>query len=506
MPDEPREPRLRISRGRRAGDVRIRRRREERGGLARVLGVSALFSTAYGNVGSSIYYALGVTALFALGLTPVVFVISGIFFLGTALTYAEGTAAMPEAGGSTTFARRAFGQGFSFLVGWAQILNYVVTIGISAFAVPGYLSVFYSPLREAPWNVVGGIIVTVALGSVNIIGIKESGRVNTMLAVVDLATQALLVVMGFFLVFNVDALTQNIDIGKAPTISQFLLGISISMIAYTGIETVSNLSEETRNPARTVPRSILLTFATVMIMYTLIPIVALSAMPVEEVEAGVFETKLGTEFLEDPILGVVQAFDIGGPVQTITEVWVGLLAATILVLATNAGMLGVSRLAYSLGRNGLLPERAARLHPTRRTPVFAIVVTVILTSLLIIPGKVTVLASLYSFGAMLSFTLAHASIIRLRFAEPSMERPFFIPWNVRIRGRKVPMPAIIGGAATTFAWVVVVATQASSWFIGFPWMGIGLLYYWWQRRHRPTERGPSIRARVSGSHRERSLR
>ena len=477
----PRGPRLRISRGRRVGDLRVVRRRARHAGLARVLGVPGLFSAAYGNVGSSIYYALGVTALYALGLTPLVFVISGLFFFCTALTYAEGTAAMPEAGGSTIFARRAFGEGFAFIVGWAQILNYVVTIGISAFAVPAYLSVFWPLLKTYPANVAAAIVVTVALGAINIIGTRESSRVNISLAMVDLATQGLIVVMGLFIVLNVDLLTSNIDFGAAPTVRQFLLGIAISMIAYTGIETVSNLSEETRNVSRTVPRSILLTFATVMVMYTLIPLVALSAMPVQLVD-GVYETRLATEFIADPVLGIVQAFNLSGFLQRGLEVWVGLNAATILTLATNAGMLGLSRLTYSLGRNRLLPARISELHPVRRTPVNAIILTAILTSLLILPGRVTVLASLYAFGAMLSFTFAHASIIRLRVSEPELERPFHIPWNWHLRGHEIPITALLGAAATALAWLVVVITQPASWIVGFPWLGTGLLYYLWQRR------------------------
>jgi APA family basic amino acid/polyamine antiporter len=463
------------------GDVRVVRRRSQRG-LERVLGVSALFSAAYGNVGSSIYYALGVTALYALGMTPVVFMISGVFFLFTALTYAEGTAAMPEAGGSTVFARRAFGRGFSFLVGWAQILNYVVTIAISALAVPGYLSVFWPTLKSYPVNVIVAIAVAAALGVVNIVGTRESSRINILIAVIDLASQAMIITIGLMIVFNPELLTANVDFGTAPTFSQFLLGIAISMIAYTGIETVSNLSEETRNVSRTVPRSIMLTFGTVVVIYTLIPMVALSAMPVVEVRPGVFETALATEFLQNPVLGIVREFGLGGFAQEALERWVGLLAATILVLATNAGMLGLSRLAYSLGRNGMLPARVSALHPTRRTPVNAIIVTVILTSLLILPGKVTVLASLYSFGAMLSFTFAHASIVRLRVTEPTLERPFRIPWNWHVRGTRLPITALLGGAATSFAWVVVVLTQPTSWQIGVPWLAVGLGYYVWQRR------------------------
>src|ERR671916_2883482 len=111
-------------------------------GLQRVLGTNALFATAYGNVGSSIYYALGLVASFALGLTPLVFVITGVFFYMTAATYAEATSMYPEAGGSSSFARRAFNEFWSFFAAWAQMLNYVVTVAISAFFVPHYLGVF----------------------------------------------------------------------------------------------------------------------------------------------------------------------------------------------------------------------------------------------------------------------------------------------------------------------------------------------------------------------------
>src|SRR5215218_4565447 len=168
-----------------------RRRREQR--LERVLGAPALFATVYGNVGSSIYYALGVTAVFALGLTPVVFVIAGIIFAATALTYAEGTVRYPEAGGSSSFARHAFNELVSFVAAWAQMLNYVITISISAFFVPHYLSIFWGPLRENPWDIVGGAIVIVVLVALNIVGIREAASLNILLAVLDFATQLLLV-------------------------------------------------------------------------------------------------------------------------------------------------------------------------------------------------------------------------------------------------------------------------------------------------------------------------
>src|SRR2546427_1807958 len=233
------------------------RRRRQQTGLERVLGTPALFSTAYGNVGSSIYYALGVTAVFALGLTPAIFVIAGIFFAATAATYAEGTVRYPEAGGSASFARHAFNELVSFGAAWAQMLNYIITIAISAFFVPHYLSIFWEPLKQNPWDIVGGVVVVVLLVLLNIVGIREAARLNIFLAVLDFGTQLLLVVVGFALIFHPHVIfSANLHWGVAPTWRQFLLAIPIAMIAYTGIETVSNLAEEARDPPRDIPRSI----------------------------------------------------------------------------------------------------------------------------------------------------------------------------------------------------------------------------------------------------------
>ena len=224
-------------------------RRRQQQGLERVLGANALFATAYGNVGSSIYYALGLTASIALGLTPLVFIISGLIFAATAATYAEGTVRYPEAGGSSSFARHAFNELVSFAAAWAQMLNYVITVAISVIFVPHYLSIFWEPLRTTPWDVIVGIGVTWLLVGLNIVGIKEAAGLNVLLAVLDFATQLMLVGLGFFLVFSPHIISSNIHWGVAPTWSNFALAIPVAMIAYTGIETVSNLAEEARDPA-----------------------------------------------------------------------------------------------------------------------------------------------------------------------------------------------------------------------------------------------------------------
>src|SRR5438552_9243993 len=396
---------------------RGRRRRAQR--LERVLGTPALFATAYGNVGSSIHYALGLVAGIALGLTPLVFVVSGLIFAATAATYAEGTVRYPEAGGSSSFARHAFNELVSFGAAWAQMLNYIITIAISAFFVPHYLSIFWGPLRQNPWDIIGGVVVIVFLVALNVVGIQESARLNIFLALIDFATQLLLVLLGFALIFSPSTLVDNIHWGTAPTWSQFFLAIPIGMIAYTGIETVSNLAEETRDPVKSIPRSIGLVAIAVYAIYFTLPLIALSALPVHLID-GKQTTLLALPpeqhaFQIDPVLGLVEHMGIKGTVLGVLKVYVGILAATILFIATNAGVIGASRITYSMATYRQLPEIFRRLHPRFKTPWLSLIVFAGLVSIVVlIPGKTDFLGTMYSFGAMLSFTVAHASIIQLR--------------------------------------------------------------------------------------------
>ena len=457
-------------------------------GLQRVLGVNALFSTAYGNVGSSIYYALGLVAALALGLTPLVFVITGFFFFCTAATYAEATAMYPEAGGSSSFARRAFNEFVSFFAGWGQMLNYLITIAISAYFVPHYLGgLFWEPLRSAPGDIIFGMGVIIALAVVNVIGVKESAGLNILLAVVDFLTQLALVILGFVLVFSPETLSENIDFGVAPTWEQFLLAVPLGMIAYTGIETISNMAEEARNEATTIPAAINRVQIAVFAIYFTLPAIALSALPVTfNAETGEYQTLLGLSeeeggFAGDPILGVVKQLDLG-ILQTATEVYVGLLAATILFLATNAGIIGVSRLVYSMGIHRQMPDRLRQLHPRYGTPWIGIAVFGVVACLTLIPGQAAFLGNMYAFGAMLSFTIAHVSLIVLRIRRPEVERPYRGPGNVRIRGHDLPPTAIIGALGTGIAFVVVTVLNPEVLIAGTLWLAIGVGVYVAYRR------------------------
>jgi APA family basic amino acid/polyamine antiporter len=462
------------------------RRRLE--GLERVLGVNALFSTAYGNVGSSIYYALGLVASYALGLTPVVFIITGLFFFFTAASYAEATAMFPEAGGSSSFARRAFNEFWSFFAAWAGMLTYTVTIAISAFFVPHYIGGafdFAEALRHGPGDTIAACVVIALLAAVNVLGARESTGINVTLAVVDFLTQLLLVVIGAALVFSPETLVDNIHLGTAPTWSNFILAIPIGMLAYTGIETVSNMAEEAKDEAHTIPAAINRVRIAVFAIYFTLPAIALSALPVTRV-GGEYQTQLGlTEdeggFAGDPVLGVVKQIDLGG-VQDYAEVYVGLLAATILFLATNAGIIGVSRLVYSMGIHRQVPDALRRLHPEFRTPWIGILVFSAAAIVLILPGEETLLGSVYSFGALLSFTMAHASVARLRAKRPDIPRPYRGPGNMRIGNYDAPLFALVGGTFTAIAFVVIVVLNLPVAAIGAGWLLVGTLVYIAYRR------------------------
>ena len=451
--------------------------------LSRVHGVGALFSAAYGNVGSSIYYALGVTAAFALGLTPVAFAITGVIFMFTASTYAEATVMFPEAGGSSSFARHAFNELVSFIAAWGQMLNYVITVAISAYFVPHYLAVFWEPLHHGPGDIIAGAALIAGLALLNIRGTEESARLNLVLAIADLGTQVVLVCIGVVLVLSPEVLVDNVHLGVAPTWSDFALGIAVGMIAYTGIETISNMAEEAKDAARTIPRSVGFVVAAVLGLYLLIPVVALSAMPVTVDAAGHYSTALGKEFANDPILGIVENLGLGAGLTEALRFYVGILAAVILLIATNAGLIGVSRLTYSMGQHRQLPESLRQVHPRYRTPYIAILVFAAVAMVTLLPGKTDFLATMYSFGAMLSFTIAHVSVIWLRRQEGQRERPWKPPLNFRAFGFELPLTAVLGGLGTFSAWIVVMALNPSTLVVGTGWMVLGVLVYVLYRRN-----------------------
>ena len=456
-------------------------RRPKHSSLERVLGTGALFSTAYGNVGSSIYYALGLVAVFALGMTPVVFLIAGLIFVATAASYTEATTMYPEAGGSSSFARRAFNEFWSSMTAWGQMLNYVITVAISAYFLPHYLGGIWEPLLTPPGDILFGIGVVLFLAVLNIIGTQEAAAINIVLAIADFLTQIALVLLGVVLVLSPDTLVQNVDFGVSPKVSDFLIAIPVGMVAFTGIDTISNMAEEAKDYGQTIPRAMKGVVIAVMAISLTLPAVALSAMPVENGETLLSRPPEEGGYADNPILGVVKNLGLGSA-EGAVEVYVGILAATILLVATNAGLIGLSRLSYSMGQYRQLPEQLRQLHPRFKTPYVAIIVFSVIACAIMLPGQAELLGTIYAFGAMLAFTVAHMAVIRLRYTQPDLERPYKIPLNVRFRGGELPLVSVFGGLGTGLAFITVTLLNTETLIAGTLWLSMGAIVYLTYRR------------------------
>jgi APA family basic amino acid/polyamine antiporter len=454
-------------------------RRIKRFHLKRILGIPAVFAAGYGNVGSSIYYALGIVALVAMGATPVALGIAGVLFIFTALTYAEGTAAMPEAGGSASFARHSFGNFAGFAAGWALMLSYIVTIAISSFTIPPYLGYFWEPFKASPvvttWASIG---IVFFLMLVNVVGIRETSFINVAATLVDILTQISLVVIGFILLFDPSRLWRSM-IDNWPSTENLVLGIALATIAYTGIETMSQMAEETKRPETSVPRALVFMIVAVLVIFAGISLVSLSAMTPQE---------LANEWSRDPVAGIASNLPLE-VIRNVLKPLIAVLAGTILLIATNAGIIGVSRLAFSQAAHGLAPKALSRVHGRFKTPYVSIVIFCAIAIFILVPGFFEAdvfknLGALYAVGSLLSFMFAHASIIGLRVTKPEMPRPFKLSWNLIIRGRELPISAIIGLLATTAIWILILVTEVYSRWVGLGWMALGLIIYYLVSRKR----------------------
>jgi basic amino acid/polyamine antiporter, APA family len=456
--------------------------RVDRHGLRRSVGLGGLFATAYGNVGSSIYYALGLVAASALGLTPIIFMMAGGLFALTCKTYAEGAAMFPEAGGSSSFARHAFNEFVSFFAGWALSLDYILTIAISAFFVPNYLGAFWPWLAHPPGDIFGGIVVIIALAVLNVRGIGESANLNFFLAIADLFTQVMIIVIGGFLILDPHLLIHQVSLGTQPTWGKTIFALSLAMLAYTGIETVSNMAEEARDPGKDVPKAVNLILIAVLFVYAGMTVVALSALPVIGHGSHAY-TQLGGKYQSDPVLAIITHIGLPIGVQHVLKYYVGILAATILFIATNAGLIGISRLSWSLAEHRQLPGLFAKLHPKYRTPWFTIIFFSGFAAVLLLPGialgtgEINFLGDLYSYGAMLSFTTAHAAILALRIKDPDRMRPYRIKVGIPYRGGQLPVSALLGVVGTGAAWLSVMVLHVDARYVGTGWMIVGLTGY-----------------------------
>jgi APA family basic amino acid/polyamine antiporter len=458
-------------------------------GFERVLDAPALFAVAYGEIASSLYIALGIVAAQALGLTPLVLLLSGALFLVVSLSYAEGTAAIPETGGAATFVRRAFSDLAGFVTGWALCLDFLIVMALSALFAPHYLAEAISApsLRESPWDTVVACSLIAGIAAVRVFRRTRLHLGSLGIALLDLVVQALLVVLGIAFVLSPEVLVEGLDLAREQDWRDLAFALPLAMLAYTGLETVANLAEETREPGKAVPRSLFSAIGLVVVVTVLIAAIGLSAYP-----ATGGQTALGDEWLEAPLVGIAAAFDgeLPGVFVDALRIAVGVSGVLILVGAVTTSVSGITRLAYSLAEHGSLPRELARFE--RKTLVSreavviasALAIGAIVVTQLFAGGDPAFLASAYSFGVLLAFTAAQLAVIWLRVREPDLTRPFLARPNVRVAGHLLPLPALVGAPLTFAVWVLALATHAGARYAGTLWLAAGLVVFVAVRRSR----------------------
>jgi basic amino acid/polyamine antiporter, APA family len=439
-------------------------------GLERRLDARSLAAVAFGEIGSSLYFALGIVAVYALGLTPWVLLTVGLVFLLVSLSYAEGTAAMPEPGGAAAFVRRAFNDPAGFVTGWVLFLDYLIVIALAALFVPHYLgaAVEWDAVAEGPWDGIVGVGAIALIAVIRLVKRTQLYRVAVVLAGIALAAQLVIVVLGFALVVSWDDLGAGVDRGAAPTWGDLAFALALGTLAFTGLETVANLAAEVREPSRALPRGLFGAIAAVVLVTTLVALVGIGAYP-----GG---AELGSEWERAPLVGIVAAFGDSAWLDAL-RVAVGATGVIVLLAAISTSISGAGRLAYALARRDMLPHAFARL--SRRTliaPASIASAALLAAGLLLIavvegdPGRF--LASLYSFGILIAFTAAQLAVVRLRLTEPELERPFRVPLAV----------PVVGAALTGALWIVAVATHHAAWVGGPVWLGLGAAVYVVSRR------------------------
>ena len=452
------------------------------GRLQRSLGVPGLFAAAYSAVGFSIYFALGVVAERGLGLTPLIFLASGLLFGLTTLTYVEGSAMFRERGGSSSFARHAFNELVAFIAGWAILIDYLIVLALAAISVAHYLEPISGNFAEPGYEIGTAAVVIVAVVALNILNVTGRGRQRSLavLALADLALQLAVIVVGLLVVLHPDRLTADIHLFTEPSVRHIIYAAVIAMLAYAGIEAASDLAPDIEVSGRDLRRVATLGAFAVPLIYAGMAAIALMAVPVVAGPHGP-ETALGGEFIEEPVLGVVSAFHPHWVAETMR--WaVMLVAVPVLFWAANTTMLGVSRHIYTLAINRQIPSWLGKLERRSATPYVAITICGLIALGLVIPTDVKLLAGIYAFGATLAITIAHLSIIRLRVTEPDRPRPFRIPFGMRWGPAELPWAAIVAAVVSALAFLSVLAIHTTARWVGLGWMLFGLIFYFVYRK------------------------
>jgi APA family basic amino acid/polyamine antiporter len=430
------------------------------------LGWTRLGVIIWTSLASSIYFSLGIVSRHALGLTPIVYLIAGLFFALTAMTYLEGAKMHPERAGSTVFARYAFNELVSFIAAAAVLLDYVILIAVCALTAADYLATFIGAFGHGAPRVAIALAVVAYVGISNVFAFSPLAHGRRMLGLVglDLVIQLLVIVIGLVLFFNLPTITDHIHLGSAPTWTGVVYALTLTTVAFMSLESASGVSGELSISRAGVRRITWGANLTILVFYVGMAIVAVTAAPVI---GG--HTALGGRYLGAPVIGIVERFHPLALADTL-KYTVAVAAFVTLIAAARGAMLGLSRLAFSLATNRQIPSALGRLHPQRSTPFVLIAVAAIVAGALVVSSDLNFLFGIFAFGSMLAFTIAHLSICVLRYREPDRPRPYRMPGGVRWRGGVLPLPAALGALLSGAGWITVIVLHQGARYVGLAWI------------------------------------
>ncbi len=460
------------------------------------------YSWGYADVGADIFVALGLVIGVAGGASNVAFLFAGLVYVCVGLAYTELAAAYPVAGGGQYFVMRGLGDFLGFMAGWAVLLDFTIDITLFAWGCVGYLShlpllgvldATFHPLLHF-WVV---LLLILGLALLNVIGVRESTAFNGFVSAIDVCSEGLILFLGFLFTFRPELLVHSMQTGW-PNTFQLMNGISLAIISFVGLESISHAAEETSRPASIIPRTSIALILTILIFALAYSNLALGMQPwypVAHAAGGHVQ-----QFWQ--VLGATQNQDKAVAVMASNIPYFGLVAAfyvpvfgaTLLLISSNSGVFGSSRIAYSMSQFQLLPSLFKRVHRKFKTPVISIVVFCGLAAVELVFAALQgdfgyeFLGDLYAFGAAASYTLVFVALISLRLTDPLTPRKFMIPLNVKMRFRgeivHFPLVAIIGFIGIFAILVFVLITHHIGRIAGPSWLLFGVIGYIIYRLHK----------------------
>lgn len=462
--------------------------------LRREVGWYGSFAMGYADVGADIYVAIGLVALFAAGSSPLAFLIASITYVTTGLAYSELATIYPYAGGAHIYAMKAFNDLVGFVAGWAVMLDYTVDIALFSLASAGYLSFFFPGIIGGhilvdflgisfaipQLGIIAGALVLLLL-AVNIIGIRESSLFNEILVSFDLFVEAIILISGLVLAFSLARFLGQVTIlGSTtphPNIAyslpslgvqdqNFVYGITLAMTSFIGIESIAQAAEETRRPDKWIPRANKLSIVSVVIFAVGLSAVSMGMMGWAELAGA----------RNDPISAIAGHIPVIGPYLAPI---VALTGFAICYVSTNTGVIGVSRIVFSMGRFDLLPRWFYKVHRRFKTPFRTILVFGTIGTILAFIGELTFVADLYNYGALLSYIIVNVCLIVLRNKEPSAYRPWKVPGSINLKFGKraltIPIISVVGAASCATLWSLILTFHEGGRILGTAWVIIGVV-------------------------------